>query len=274
MTTLPGVALVGAGPGDPELLTVRALRRLSNADVVVHDRLVHPAVLELCGPHVERLDVGKAGGDSRSASQADINALLIARAKEGKRVVRLKGGDPFVFGRGGEEAMALSAAGIPWEVVPGLTAGVAATALSHIPVTHRGLARSVAFVTGTVGDNDDLDAMRAVAGADTIVIYMAGRRLHRVTEALHAAGVEGDIPAAVVVAGSWEHERVVVGTVGTIGALWEEGAQSIDVVRAPALLIVGRVVALRAEFEALARVAGAGLTQLAPPTALHLEGTT
>ncbi len=282
-TTLAGrvfgqVSLVGAGPGDPELLTVRALRRLSDADVVVHDRLVHPAVLELCGPGVLRIDVGKASGDATSATQAHINAVLIDQARQGKRVVRLKGGDPFVFGRGAEEALALSAAGVPWEVVPGLSAGIAATALAHIPVTHRGVARSVAFVTGTIGTDDNagdgdggLAAISCAAGADTVVIYMAGRRLGRVTQALQDAGVDGEIPAAVVVAGSWEHERVVVGTVASIAAIADrDGA-----VGSPALLVVGQVVALREEFASLARAAhaavGDGDSAISPPS-VAVEG--
>ena len=250
------VALVGAGPGDPELLTLRAVRRLASCDVVVTDALVHPAVLELVPPHIERVVVGKRAGDEGSARQEDINVLLVSLARAGKHVVRLKGGDPFVFGRGGEEAIALARAGVPFEVVPGLTAGTAVTALAHIPVTHRGRARSVAFVTATTRADDEgqsTQALVATAGIDTVVVYMGGRRAGAVADVLMAAGKDKDTPCAAIVAGSYEHEHVVIATLATLA----QAVAQIAGARAPMLLVIGEVVRVREEVIALARAAHA-----------------
>ena len=160
------VVLVGAGPGDPELITLRGARVLAEADVVVYDRLVAPALLDLAPADAERIYVGKEPGRA-PVPQREIERLLVVRAHDGAVVVRLKGGDPFVFGRGGEEAAACAAAGIPWEVVPGVSASVAAPAAAGIPVTHRGVARSFAVVTGSTAHDDEADLSR-VAGADTL----------------------------------------------------------------------------------------------------------
>ncbi len=232
------VSLVGAGPGDPELLTLRAVRRLEAVEVVVTDRLVHPAVLALAPTDAVRVAVGKTGGDPASAEQAEIIARLILEARRGRRVVRLKGGDPFVFGRGGEEALALQRAGVPWEVVPGLTAGIAACALAHIPVTHRGLARSVTFATGTsAGGATDVSTL----GGDTLVLYMAVRRLAPLVQALIAAGRAPSTPAAIIEGGSLDGERVLEGTLLELPALAASAR-----VGSPALVVIGEVVSLRA----------------------------
>ena len=239
----PGaVVLVGAGPGDPELLTIKAMRALQFADVVVHDRLVHPDILAHARPHARLIFVGKAGGDDASTSQDDINAELIRQARLGRRVVRLKGGDPFVFGRGAEEALALTAAGVPWSVVPGVSAGVAVPANAQIPVTHRGVARAVVFATAT--SKDGLVDVSSYATVDTVVMFMAGQRLDAVMRALQAAGRSASTPCAVVAAGTWEHERVVTGTVGSIVA------DLVDItLPSPTLVIVGEVVSLRAQLQ-------------------------
>ena len=197
----PGsVWLVGAGPGDPGLLTLNALHALGRADVVLHDALIAPEILALCGPGARLEAVGKRAGRP-SAKQLLINQRLIELARAGLRVARLKGGDPFVFGRGGEEALALAAAGIPFRIVPGVTAGLAAPAAAGIPASHRTLAQSVAFVTG---HNAGGGAPRAVdwaalaTGAQTIVVYMGRQRLPEIAQALLAAGRAPDEPVALL----------------------------------------------------------------------------
>src|SRR4051794_6388710 len=202
------VFLVGAGPGDPTLLTVRAVELMASADVVLHDRLVPAGVLE--GTGAELVDVGKRPGGSRE--QAAISEELIERARKGRTVVRLKGGDPFVFGRGGEEAEALHAAGIDYEVVPGVTAGVAAPAYAGIPVTHRDAASAVAFVTGHEDPGKDeppLDWAALAAFPGTLVLYMGVRRLPAIAARLQAAGRAADEPAAVVERGTLPGQRTV-----------------------------------------------------------------
>ncbi len=237
------VYLVGAGPGDPELLTLRAARVLREADTVVHDRLVHPAVLEHARPHARLIYVGKEGG-GMSVRQEEIHAILVAQALLGRRVVRLKGGDAFVFGRGGEEALALEEAGVPYEVVPGITAGTAVPAAAAIPVTHRGLSGAVTFATAhRDGSAPDWDFL---AKAQTLVLYMAGHRLEATARALMAAGRTASTPAAVVEAGTWEHQRVVEAPLGRIAhAVRQEALGS------PSLLIVGEVVSLRSRLPSL-----------------------
>jgi uroporphyrin-III C-methyltransferase len=194
------VHLVGAGPGDPELLTVRARRLLDEADVVVHDRLIASALLDTIPPGVRLIAVGKAGGGI-STPQKEIHQLLIRLARDGANVVRLKGGDPFVFGRGGEEALALHAAGIDFEIVPGVSAGFAGPAAAAIPVTHRGVARSVAFVTGETdsGAGGRPVDWAAIAAIDTVVVFMAGRSAATVADRLIVAGRDPSTPAAVLV---------------------------------------------------------------------------
>ncbi|MHB1844541.1 MAG: uroporphyrinogen-III C-methyltransferase [Deltaproteobacteria bacterium] len=229
------VHLVGAGPGDPELLTLKAARLIASADVVVHDRLVHPAILRLARAGARLIFAGKEGG-GHHVDQASINATLIAEARGGHDVVRLKGGDPFVFGRGGEEALALRLASVPFDVVPGVTSGLAAAAYAGIPVTHRGLATAVTFATATTatGARD----WRRLADSETLVLFMCGRRLAQSTQALIAAGRDRETPCAVVEAGSWERQRAVEGTLATIAA---RAAR----IGSPALLVVGEVVRLR-----------------------------
>lgn len=239
---LPGtVYLVGAGPGDPGLLTARALELISSADVILHDRLIPPEALDAARSDAEVIDVGKVGGGEQ-VPQALTEDLLAEHARAGRSVVRLKGGDPFVFGRGGEEAQRCVAEGIPFEVVPGVTAGVAAPAYAGIPVTQRGLAAAVAFVTGHEDPEKpetqiDWPALAAFPG--TLVFYMGVRRLERIAERLVAGGRPPDQPAAVVQRGTFPDQRAVHGTIGTIAALAKEAG-----VRAPAITIVGDVAAM------------------------------
>ena len=236
------VYLVGAGPGDPGLITVRAVERLRDADVVVYDALVHPDLLEHAPPEAERIFMGKRAGQP-SAGQDAINDLLVRLAGTHRRIVRLKGGDPFVFGRGGEEALVLRAEGIPYEVVPGVTAAVAASAYAGIPVTHRGIASSVAFVTGHEDpekDDSDVDWAHLARGVGTVVFYMGVRRMAANLERLREAGRPGDTPAAVIQWGTFPTQRTVVGTVDTLPQLTAEAG-----IGAPAITIVGEVVRLR-----------------------------
>jgi uroporphyrin-III C-methyltransferase len=231
---------VGAGPGDPELLTVKALRLLQTADVVLHDRLVSPAVLALIPTGTLRIDVGKLGY-GRSVAQERINGLLIEFARAGNDVVRLKGGDPFVFGRGGEEALALREAGIPVAVVPGVTAGVAGPSAAGIPLTHRGLGRSVAFVTANTAPDGHPDQpdWKALVRLDTLVVFMAGAAAQRNAAALIAAGRAPETPAAVVVDGTLPGQQVIVTDLATLGA----EPPHLPAGR-PCLLVIGDVVSL------------------------------
>ncbi len=226
------VYLVGAGPGNPGLITARALELIATADTILYDRLIGAATLEGARSDVELLYVGKEGGGA-SVPQEQTEALMVERAQAGRTVVRLKGGDPFVFGRGGEEALALRAAGIPFEVVPGVTAGVAALAYAGIPVTHRGLARACAFVTGRTGDESELDWPALAAFPGTLVFYMGVGRLAQISAALIEAGRNPDEPAAVIEAGTLPTQRTVGGTLQTIAervAAEQVGSPSITVV--------------------------------------------
>jgi uroporphyrinogen III methyltransferase/synthase len=239
----PGtVYLVGAGPGDPGLLTLRAAELLARADVVVYDALVSPEILDRCPADAERVYVGKRGGE-HSRTQEEINALLVELGREREAVVRLKGGDPFVFGRGGEEALALVDAGIPFEVVPGVTAGVAAPAYAGIPVTHRGITASVAFATGhedPVKADSDLDWDQLGRGVGTVVFYMGVGRMAANFERLVAAGRSADTPAAAVEWGTYPRQRVVTGTLRDLPERVAEAG-----IGAPAIVVVGDVVGLR-----------------------------
>jgi uroporphyrinogen III methyltransferase/synthase len=235
------VYLVGAGPGDPGLLTVRAQKVLQQAEVVVADRLVSPQILEAEVPASAELIMRGARADG--AAQAEINALLVERAQRGQVVVRLKGGDPFVFGRGGEEAEALVAAGIAFAVVPGVTAAVAAPAYAGIPLTHRGIAGAVAFATGHETEDKSGGAIgwtELAHAADTLVLYMSVTHLDEVMRRLRAAGRRDDVPVAVIERGTTGEQRVVVGNIGDIVARVTAAG-----VTPPALTIVGRVVELR-----------------------------
>ncbi len=230
------VYLVGAGPGDPGLLTVRAVELIAAADVIIHDRLIPEGALSAARPDAELIDVGKRGG-GESAQQDQINRLLVHHGA--RLVVRLKGGDPFLFGRGGEEAEALAQAGIPFEVVPGITAGIAAPAYAGIPVTHRDLASAVAFVTGhedPAKDESALDWDALAAFPGTLVIYMGVARLGSIAQRLMAAGREAGEPATVIERGTLPDQRVLEGTLGTLSEL---GA------RAPAIALIGPVAGLR-----------------------------
>ena len=234
------VYLVGAGPGDPELLTLRAARLLRQADVVVHDHLVGAGVLELIGPGVERCYVGKERSH-HSMAQDDINATLVRLARKGLQVVRLKGGDPFVFGRGGEELQALAKQGIAFEVVPGITAASGVTAYAGIPLTHRDLAQSCIFVTGHLRDGScNLDWPALTRPRQTVVIYMGLSALAEICTQLMAHGLSADWPAAVVAHGTLAAQRTVAATLGTLAA--EVARQGLS---SPCLTIVGEVVRLR-----------------------------
>jgi uroporphyrin-III C-methyltransferase/precorrin-2 dehydrogenase/sirohydrochlorin ferrochelatase len=234
------VILVGAGPGDPELLTLKALRALQDADVILHDRLVSDAVLDLARRDAVRISVGKAAGNIGS-TQAEINALLIEHATQGRRVVRLKGGDPFVFGRGGEELQALAAAHINFSVVPGVTAAVGAAAYAGIPLTHRDHAHGVIFVTGhATGGGPELDWRALAMPGITAVFYMGLARVEQLVEKLLEHGAPGSRPAAIIAQGTSANQRVVAATLATL-----LDAASAAKLESPALLIVGDVVALQ-----------------------------
>jgi uroporphyrinogen III methyltransferase / synthase len=232
------VYLVGAGPGDPGLMTARALELVASADVIVHDRLIPDAALDGARPDAELLYVGKEGGGP-SVPQERAEELILARARAGKSVVRLKGGDPFVFGRGAEEALALRAAGIDFEVVSGVTAGVAALAHAGIPVTHRGLARAVAFVTGRTGDESELDWAALAAFPGTLVFYMGVQRLAQIAAALIGAGRASEEPAAVVEAGTLPRQRTVLATLATLPERVATAG-----IGSPSITVVGAVAAL------------------------------
>jgi len=237
MTTIHPVALVGAGPGDPDLVTVKALRLLQAADVVVYDRLVATEILDLIPRGTTRIYVGKADGN-HSMPQPRINELLVKLARGGHRVVRLKGGDPFLYGRGSEEAGHLATHGIPFEVVPGITAA-ACTAYAGIPLTHRGLANGVRILTGHSCGELETD-WDAVTDADTtLVIYMGAHNLPAVCARLARAGLAPDTPAAAIENGSTPRQRHLVSTLAQLPAR----AAGFGL-RSPALIVVGRVVSL------------------------------
>jgi uroporphyrinogen III methyltransferase/synthase len=248
------VYLVGAGPGDPGLLTARALELIATADTILYDRLIPSAALAGARPGAELLYVGKEGGGS-SVPQEQTEALMLARARAGGTVVRLKGGDPFVFGRGGEEALALRAARIPFEIVPGVTAGVAALAYAGIPVTHRGLARACAFVTGRTGDESELDWAALAAFPGTLVFYMGVGRLAQISAALIEAGRAPTEPAAVVESGTLPSQRTVRGTLQAIAE-----RVSAEQVGSPSITVVGAVAELADELAWVAARPLAGLT--------------
>ena len=248
----PGsVWLVGAGPGDPGLLTLHAAHALAVADVVLHDALVPAEILALAAtPHC--ISVGKRAGGARTP-QLRVNARLIALARKGLRVLRLKGGDPLVFGRGGEEAMALAAAGVPFRIVPGISAGIGGTAAAGIPLTHRTLARSVAFATGHDAHGslpESLDFAALSRGADVLVFYMGLRQARAIADRLIAAGRAPDETVAFVSDATTQHQRVTLASLSTAGAV------ALDLPRhAPTLIVIGPVLALREVLAPLQQVA-------------------
>nr|WP_282571308.1 uroporphyrinogen-III C-methyltransferase [Methylonatrum kenyense] len=238
------VYLIGAGPGDPELLTRRALRLLQAADVVLYDRLVAPAILALIPPHCERINVGKQR-DRHPVPQEEINGLLRDLARQGRRVARLKGGDPFIFGRGGEELDRLLEWGIRFQVVPGITAASGCAAYAGIPLTHRDHAQSCIFVTGHRREGGvEVDFPALVRAGQTVVCYMGLHTLPALCAGMLEHGMDPQMPAALVEQGTTERQQVIVGTVSDLP---QKVAQ--QEVHAPTLLIVGSVVTLRSRLE-------------------------
>jgi len=236
------VWLVGAGPGDPELLTVRAHRLIASADVLAYDELVSPQILAIAPASAERIPVGRRAAGCRH-HEARIHPQVIVRAVEGRDVVRLKGGDPFVFGRGGEEAEELAAARVPFEVVPGISAALGAAASTHVPLTHRDASASVTFVTAHAAAGDgSLDLSRTIPRSGTIVFYMGLARLEATCAALVAGGRAASTPAAVVSHATLPTQRTVKGTLADVAERARDAA-----LEAPALLVVGEVVALAVE---------------------------
>jgi uroporphyrin-III C-methyltransferase len=266
----PGwVWLVGAGPGDPGLLSLLGYHALRQADVVVYDALVDDRIVKLARPGAELEYAGKRGGRP-SPTQPDISAQLVTHAKAKRRVLRLKGGDPFVFGRGGEEALALVAAGIPFRVVPGITSGIGGLAYAGIPVTHRDTNQVVTFVTGhgVTGDiPDGLDWTALARGSPALVFYMATKHLEAIAERLIAAGRSGDEPVAVVSRAATDRQRVVETTLDHAAA--DVAAAQLE---APALVAIGPIVRLRAGLDWLGAIAGRRL--IADPLGLkrHRDG--
>jgi uroporphyrinogen III methyltransferase/synthase len=247
------VALVGAGPGDPGLMTVRGLTLLRRAEVVVYDRLVDPRLLDEAPLDALRIFAGKTSG-AHVLSQARINALLVAHARRGRRVVRLKGGDPFVFGRGGEEAMALAQAGIAHEIVPGVSSAVAVPAYAGVPVTHREIASSFAVVTGHEDEDkagERVDWERLATAVDTLVILMGVQSLPRIAGALLAGGRRPDTPVALIRWGTTDSQQTLVGRLDAIAPLAAAARLA-----PPVVIVVGDVVALRGRLARFTREAG------------------
>ena len=233
------VWLVGAGPGDPDLLTLKAARLLASAEAVVYDHLVGPAIIDMIPPGARRVYAGKEAGN-HALPQGEINQVLVDLGRDGLQVVRLKGGDPFIFGRGGEEMQAVTAAGLACEIVPGITAAAGAAASTGIPLTHREYAQTLVFATGHLkNDSVDLDWATLARPNQTVVIYMGLGALHIICRELVAHGLPADTPAAVIHAATTPQQRSVQSTLADLPAAVREAG-----IRAPALIMIGEVVAL------------------------------
>ncbi|GHD45630.1 uroporphyrin-III C-methyltransferase / precorrin-2 dehydrogenase / sirohydrochlorin ferrochelatase/uroporphyrin-III C-methyltransferase [Marinobacter persicus] len=238
------VALVGAGPGDPELLTLKAWRLINAADVILHDNLVSAEIMALIPEHIETIHVGKKRSH-HTLPQEQLNQRLVELAREGRKVVRLKGGDPFIFGRGGEEIETLAEAGVRFQVVPGITAASGCAAYAGIPLTHRDHAQSVRFITGHLkNDSCDLPWSDFVQNNQTLVFYMGLVGLPIICRQLIASGMTEDMPVALVSKGTTPEQQVVTGTLKTIVGKVESGG-----VKAPTLVIIGQVVTLRSKLD-------------------------
>jgi len=238
------VYLVGSGPGDPELLTVKALKILRRAHVVVYDRLVSRQILQQLSRHVEKIYVGKSPG-VHTIPQSDIDRILIAKAKQGKTVVRLKSGDPFLFGRGGEEAQELRRAKVGFEVVPGVTSALAVPAYAGIPVTHRNYSSSIAIVTGHE-DPDKKERLveweKLAKSVDTIIVLMGVGRLQSILRSLLKGGCDSKKPVAIIESGTTKHQRITTGSIGNIA---RKAAR--NKIKPPAVIVIGDVVKLQKE---------------------------
>ena len=231
------VLLVGAGPGDPDLITVRGLKAIQGAEVIVYDRLANPKLLSEAHPGAEKIYVGKAGGRP-SISQTEINRILVREAREGKNVVRLKGGDPFVFGRGGEELEVLAEAGIPFEVVPGISSSVAAAAFAGIPLTHRDYSSSFTVITGhSIHEESFPQKWACLAHCETLVILMGLRKLPDISRKLIENGRAASTPVAVIEKASYRSQRRIIGTLSDI-------AEKSKHLSTPATIVIGDVVSL------------------------------
>jgi uroporphyrinogen III methyltransferase / synthase len=240
--TMGKVYLVGAGPGDPGLLTIKARDLLAAADCVVYDYLVNPELLRQCQPYAELIYAGKQCGKC-AMRQETINALLVTKASQYRLVVRLKGGDPFLFGRGGEEALALRSAGIEWEVVPGVSAGLAVAAYAGIPLTHRGLSSSAAFVTGHEDPDKSSTAINwqhLALGVDTLVFFMGVTRIGEIARRLIEQGRKADTPLAVIRWGTYEKQETYISTLAEA-----EHMVALEGLQPPAIIVIGEVVRLR-----------------------------
>ncbi len=236
------VWLAGAGPGDPRLLTIDAVAALGEADCVVHDSLVSKGVLELANPKAELVHAGKRGGKP-SAEQADIIVTLIEKAGQGRKVLRLKGGDPYVFGRGGEEVFALAKAGIPFRVIPGITSGLAALSAVHVPATMRGINQAFVFVTGHGAETSDAFDWQALAKlGQPIILYMAIKNIRAIARHLLDGGMNPGIPVAAISEATTPEQKICVATLSTIEAALEKSD-----IKPPAIVVVGEIVTARAK---------------------------
>ena len=244
------VWLAGAGPGDPGLITALGLHAIEHADVILYDALVNPALLKLARPRAELVFAGKRAG-VKSCKQSDISRTLVSLAKKGQRVLRLKGGDPFVFGRGGEEALALTRGGVPFRIVPGVTAGIGGLAYAGIPVTHRDTNSAVTFITGHGADGKlpKLDWTALAKGSPTLVLFMARKHASDIASKLMAAGRSRHEPAAIVSDATFDKQHVIV---TTLAALGEAAATS----TAPAIIVIGENVKLRDGLDWIGALAG------------------